>query len=348
MRRYTRMTNLLDKDRTKLDFVMNVYGPGMKEVSCAANTFIASYNRIHDRPIKGGHGSIIRRDPDFMDISLIEDITKLPNVVCGMGFGEYMSAYFKKHYVETGVFEKIDYPNEPIPLFGGIDLSDPSGSYHIYGGSAMVMLVDTRKLEGLPIPLRWDDLLDSRYRGKVVTGFNIDDINEFFPLYFYREHGKEGIRAFAENLAKPIDTLDMMRSSLRQHNDHAIFLMPHFFACAAPQEDYLIEVWPDDGALLVPYYALARDTEKESVQSILRFIMGDTFAQTITGRKMFHIYSDLDHKFDGRSFKWLGWEWLHDYDIIKTMHEIDGILIPILLRRYPELQRDRGHALWNG
>ena len=87
MRRYRRRYELDDADRRKLDFVFSVFGPGMKEATRAAERFKADYNRTHARPITGGHGSIAHHDPNYADISLVQDPAKLPDVISAMGFG---------------------------------------------------------------------------------------------------------------------------------------------------------------------------------------------------------------------------------------------------------------------
>ena len=357
MRRYIRRTDLTDAERTKLDFVVGVHGPLMKEVALATRAFIGSYNRTHSRRICGGHPSLGRDDPNFKDISLIEDPAKLPDVIGATCFGEFFGRQFLDRYARTGFFEPVDYPAPPIPLFEGVDLVDPTGSFHVFGGCAFEMLVDTRKLEGRPVPHTWADLLDPRYRDMVVCGFNVDDINEYFLLYYYRFFGAEGLAAFAENLAAPVDTLDMMRTSLRTRNRHAILLLPHFFAVGAPQEDYLVHVWPEDGALLAPYALLAHNTSDQRVRDIVGFFLGHEFASaldgtdlpTMPGKKSFHIYSrGLDPVYETRRFKWLGWDWVMERDIVETMRTIDGIVTPIVLRKHPELRSDIGRALWNG
>ena len=90
MRRYYRRYELSDTDRPKLDFAFGVYGPGIKDTSLAANAFVAGYNKAHGRPLRGGHGSLTHPDPAYADISLIEDEQKLPDVIGGMGFGEFL------------------------------------------------------------------------------------------------------------------------------------------------------------------------------------------------------------------------------------------------------------------
>ncbi|WP_158539664.1 ABC transporter substrate-binding protein [Gordonibacter sp. 28C] len=341
--------DLSDADRAKLDYVLSVHGPGMKEVSLASNAFVARYNKTHDRPLKGGHGSLAHPDPNYADLSLVEDPAKLPDVVGGMGFGEFFGRAFIDRHVLGGRFRPVPYPAPPIPLFDGVDLVDRTGSYHIYGGSAFDFLVDERKLEGRPVPRRWEDLLDPRYRGMVVCGFNIDDINEVFLLYFYQRYGLDGVAAFADNLAAPIDTLDIMRTSLRQRNCHAVYLLPHFFSTAAPHEEHLLRVWPDDGALLAPYFFLVQRDGGERADAIVDFFFGEGLARALTSKEMFHVYSSgLGNEYEHRRFKWLGWDWLLERDIVETMRAIDAVAVPRVLKRHPELEKDIGRALWNG
>lgn len=349
MRRLLRRYDLRDEDREKLDFVFSVYGPGMKDASLASKAFIARYNKTHGLPIRGGHGSLARRDPSYADISFIENVLMLPDVIGGMGFGEFLSVGFRQRFVDTGTFEDFPYPAMPSPMFGGVDMVDASGSYHIYGGSCFGFLVDTRKLEGKPVPRMWSDVLDPLYRDMVVCGFNIDDINDIVLLNIFRFFGTPGLEAFARNLAAPVDTLDMMRTSLRARNRHAIFILPCFFGAAAPHEEWLVHVWPDDGAFLAPYYLMARNTGTPKVQAILNFFFGRELEGALTGKKMLHINArEVDPALEGRRLKWVGWDWLLERDIIDVMREIDDVVVPLVLEKHPKLAADLGKALWNG
>ncbi|MBQ6585897.1 MAG: ABC transporter substrate-binding protein [Coriobacteriales bacterium] len=348
MRRYRRRYELSDDERRKLDFVFSVFGPGMKEATRAAEAFKANYNRTHVRPITGGHGSIARQDPNFADISLVQDAAKLPDVISAMGFGEYMGSWFQQRHLAAGVYDDLRFPRPASAMFDGIELHDPRGWYHLYGGSPFTMLVDKRKLDGVPVPRHWEDLLDERYRGKLVVGFNIDDINEFPLLYLYRFWGADGLARFTDNLADLVTTLGMMRVSLRERNTHAIFVLPHFFACAAPKEEHLVEVWPEEGAWLAPYYLMARNLEDERVQAILGFLLGDDYAQVLRGRKMAHLYAEPEDGLEGKRYCWIGWDWLAQRDIIETMREIDSIVVPRVLDAHPEYAKGIGRALWNG
>ena len=246
----------------------------------------------------------------------MEDADKLPGVIGGVGFGEFVGKWFVGRHVRSGVFAPagglaISDARATCPLFEGVELSDPTGSYRTYGGSGFTMLVDERRLDGVPEPRTWEDILDPAYRGKIACGFNIDDINEIPLVYIYRRFGADGLAAFADNLARPVDTLDMMRVWLRggAGRSVAVYLVPHFFAVAAPHESYVHEVWPDDGALLSPFYALvcgsygrtspaggvdgakgSSDGREGPAERIAReFFFGRDLAHTLAGRRMFHV-----------------------------------------------------------
>lgn len=387
MRRYRRKNNLSDADRQRLDFTVGVFGPGIKETSLCATRFIARYRRERGVALCGGMGSLMAHDPDFEDISLVEDPAKLPLVIGGVGFGEFLGRGFVDRYVLeparvgfAGTFMGIDRPETACPVFEGIDLDDRTGSYHIFGGSGFTFLVDERKLDGRPVPRTWADILDPVYRDVLACGFNIDDINEIPLVYLYRFFGSDGVAAFADNLAAPVDTLDMMRTTLRGDSPCAVYLVPHFFAVAAPHEDFIHEVWPEDGALLSPFYllkrrisptegGLAEELERRSDDIVRQFFFGDDLASTLAGRRMFHVGETGDELVDGsfgpelgddpdrlaareraqaRRFKWVGWDWLLNHDIIEVMRQIDSIVVPRVLDKHPDLRSDIGCALWNG
>lgn len=324
MRRYVRKHDLSDGDRARLDFVISVFGPGMKEVSLCAARFRSRCRKETGKILRGGIKPMASDDANYDDISLVKDVDKLPGVIGGVGFGEFVGRWFVDGHVRAGVFAPPDgriprVPGEVCPVFDGVGLCDSSGSYRTYGGSGFTMLVDERRLDGVPEPRTWEDILDPMYRGKIVCGFNIDDINEIPLVYIYRRFGEDGLAAFADNLARPVDTLDMMRVWLRGGGmpSVAIYLVPHFFAVAAPHESYIREIWPDDGALFSPFYALVRrsygqegdDEDAEGngldagdvpAERIAReFFFGRDLAHTLAGRRMFHVGQTVQDLLEG-------------------------------------------------
>ncbi|MDD4715485.1 MAG: ABC transporter substrate-binding protein [Oscillospiraceae bacterium] len=299
-------------------------------------------------PIVGGHPFFPMRDPNYMDISLIEDPEKLPDVIGGMAFGEYLGKEFLSRYVNQHAFTPVPYQTPLHPLFRGLELQDSTGSFHIYGACAFTMLVDRRKLNGRPVPRSWAEVLDPCYENMVVCGFNIDDINEIFLIYFQYLFGDDGLRAFSRNLCRPVDTLDMMRVSLHRENTHAIFLLPHFFAEAAPKEDYMELVWPEEGAMLCPLYYLARNTDSEKVRAILSFLTGPKLGKALAEKHFFHINPQAVTAYDNRKFLWAGWDWFTKTSIVSRMREIDRIITPLVLEKCPDLQKTIGRNLWNG
>lgn len=348
MRRYLPKTSLTDAERRKLDYVVSIHGPGIQAMTAALNRFQAAYNQTHSEKLTGGHAQIGRLDPNYLDISLIRDPDKLPDVIGGMAFGEFLGQGFQERFVRRGVFESAAYSGPVHPLFRGLQCSDRSGSYHIYGACAFTMLVDRRKLNGRPVPRTWAQLLSPDYRDMVVLGFHLDDINEVHLLYIYKLFGRPGLEALVRNLSALMDTLDMMRLSLREKNTNAIYLLPHFFAEAAPKEPYMEIVWPEDGALLCPLYYLARNIELPGVRAVLDFLTGPELGSVLTEKNFFHIHPAARTAYDDKQFLWLGWDYLLQHDIIMLMREIDEIVVPMVIRKFPGIERTAGRALWNG
>lgn len=364
MRRYRPQTNLTDDQRPRLDFTVSVFGPGMQEVTRVANRYKARHLLEHGRRLTGGHAPMGQAAAPFKDLSLIEDPAKLPLVIGGCAFGEFCGPWFKKRHVDAGRFGLGVEPNAASPLFEGVELTDPTGSYRTYGGSAFVMLVDTRKLEGKPVPNTWEAILDPLYRGMVVTGFNIDDVNEIPLVYLYRLYGLDGIRLLINNLGGLVDTLDMMRTAIPSANRYAIYLVPYFFAAAAPKHNYLTVVWPREGAFFSPFYYLAQDDPNGVARLIVEeFFTGDELARVLAGRDMFAVSGPCgsgpsigecgilgynDPAWAKRRLLWVGWDWLLGNGILTIMATIDNTAIPLLLERFPQLAADRGKNEWNG
>ena len=51
----------------------------------------------------------------YADVSFIEDASKLPDVIGGMGFGEFLSIGFRRRFVNTRTFDDFPYPTALPP-----------------------------------------------------------------------------------------------------------------------------------------------------------------------------------------------------------------------------------------
>jgi len=190
-----------------------------------------------------------------------------------------------------------------------------------------VMLVNTKKLGDRPVPQSVSDLLNPCYKNSIVTGHTYDDINELLLLQIYKNYGEQGIRALARNLGEPMNTVKMVQFADKSDSSYSIYILPHFFAKAAPKKDYLKVIWPSDGALLCPLYCIAKKERNKEFDAVLVYLYSKDLGQAMADLHFPHINPNVDNKIpDNRTFQWIGWDYIYEMNIVKRVKMIEDIL----------------------
>jgi ABC-type Fe3+ transport system substrate-binding protein len=264
-------------------------------------------------PMGCGHN-----EDDYDDIWKVENIDDFPDIVASMGFGDFFRQEFVDRFVKKGYFStawsgKI---NEPFERAG---FRDPDGWYTIYSVFPYVMLVDTRKLGGAPIPQRWSDLLHPQLQDNIVVNGSEGLVAEIPLLYFFREHGENGLIQLAANIRESRHPAQMVKSAASSNSGGAaVYIMPWFFAQARSMSSYVQLVWPEDGALTSPIYLLAKESKKAELKSVVDCITGPELGANSARSCFPSLNPHVDNKLpQGASFKWLGWDFIKSNNLEK-------------------------------
>jgi len=198
------------------------------------------------------------------------DPDELPAVIASIGFGDFWRRDFVRRFVDAGVFEAVR-PEAESPLHAAAGIADPRGACTIYGVTPYLFLVDEARLDGMPAPRTWAELLEPRYRGRITMCGDGDDMADAALLAVYQDCGLEGVVRLAGQCRGLMHSSSMVKAAgNRREAEAAVFIMPAFFACGTKQPAGVRVVWPEDGAAASPLYFLAKRSEKARVAPLLR------------------------------------------------------------------------------
>ncbi len=80
------------------------------------------------------------------------------------------------------------------------DMRDSGNRWAASNIHVMVVMSNTRRLKDLPVPAKWEDLFDPRYKGLVAMGDPSKSGSTYFQVYgLYRMFGAEGLEKLARN-----------------------------------------------------------------------------------------------------------------------------------------------------
>ncbi len=249
------------------------------------------------------------------------DVQRLPSVIASIGFGDFFRKGFSERFVKTGVFQAV-LPEQVHPLHREAGVVDPRGNYVVYGLTPYILLVDTERLGDLPLPRRWDDLLDPRYKGQINMCGDGDDMADAVLMLYYKEHGMQGIERFAANTLGLLHSSRMGKSGGAAHVG-GIYILPYFFAETSKQPKHMRVVWPEDGAAASPLYFLAKKTARPRLDALISFFTKG-FGELESAHWFLPLGGPVPETMPEHArIKWVGWDFIYNQDITAIRDELN-------------------------
>jgi len=242
------------------------------------------------------------------------DPDALPGVIASIGFGDFWKRGFVERF--AGVFEAAR-PPVVSPLYERAGMLDPDGARTIYGVTPYLFVVDEARLDGLPAPRTWEELLHPRYRGRITMCGDGDDMADAVLLAVYKDFGMEGVRTLAESCRGFMHSSSMTKAAgAKDGGPGAIFIMPAFFACSTRQPPSVRVIWPEDGAAASPLYFLAKQSESRRLAQLIQALTtGFAAIPSAAWFAPLALSAQASPLPPEASLKWVGWDYIKTNDI---------------------------------
>jgi ABC-type Fe3+ transport system substrate-binding protein len=279
---------------------------------------------------KGGRGKVMAAYFNmYDDRGLFERMTSctnahdLPDVVSFMGFGPLFSTGFRERFVDRAVFTSLTFPqvDEGLARRGFID---PKRRYTVLAINPMVMAADHTRLDGRPVPTRWADILRPEFERSVGAVGRGTSLNETLLLSLFKQFGRAGVERFGRAVAwagHPAEMVTVAGRGLKQAP--AVSIIDYFFAKMIKHQERVSIVWPDEGALAIPFVALAKAGKPGGLEEIGAFLTGKTFARICADAYFLPVRAGVPARLPGSlRLNWLGWDFLRGNDLDGLMEEI--------------------------
>jgi ABC-type Fe3+ transport system substrate-binding protein len=179
------------------------------------------------------------------------------------------------------------------------------------------MLVDRTKLDGVPEPIFWRDILKPEFRDKLIISSTGEGAANVPILYIYREYGENGVKRLAENIREIWPAARIAREAGSRDDGAAVYILSWFFAksCHRTENGTVAVVWPEDGAYTSPLYLLVKKSKIESMSSIVKYMTGTKYGNHSSRFCLPVLNPDVDNSLPvGASLKWLGWDFVFSHD----------------------------------
>ncbi|MDR3518133.1 MAG: ABC transporter substrate-binding protein [Azospirillaceae bacterium] len=299
------------------DFLGNVPVPLRHRVRDGVAELMTQHRAGGGAPLKccfpmgqGGRGPIER-------LRTIRSLADYPNMLVSADHPNSFNRRFFDRHVRTGAFSACQ-PDGTAAVFTDCGLVDPCGWIGVFAVAPFVLLIDHRRLDGLPAPRRWADLFDPSYRGQVVFGgwrregercFN--QFNKFFLLCIAREFGLDALARLVRNVPTLLHSAQMPRLAGTDASPGGIYVLPWLLADMCPRRTDTAVVWPEDGALAYPLWLTVKSDQHATVDPLIRYFYGAGLGQILDENHYPALNPDRPPALPPASrLKWLGWDYV--------------------------------------
>lgn len=308
-------------DPAELDLLLYSPCPVKLAVKERLDAVIKEYEEEND-PIKihipMGCTSVDPFDPLHYET----DPDKLPSIIASIGFGDFFRNGFADKFVKTGLFEAV-LPEKVTPLHEKAGIVDPEGHYTVYALTPYIFMADKQRLGDLPVPEKWADLLDPKYKGQINMCGDGDDMADAVLMLIYKDFGMEGIKKLAANAHSLMHSSRMGKSG-GSDKGGGIYILPYFFAETSQQPDYMEIVWPKDGTAASPIYFLAKKSARPRLDKLLDFFVKG-FGEIPSAQWFLPLGGPLpEGHTEDMTIKWVGWDFIRENDITILRDKLNG------------------------
>lgn len=256
---------------------------------------------------QGGIGPLKR-------LRFIRQFEAFPNMLVSAEDGGAFNRRFYERHVATGAFASCQ-PDALHPAFAAAGLADPKGWIGVFAVAPFVFLIDRQKLNGLPVPRRWSDLLEPDYRGQIVFGgwrppgeSHVRTYNVHFLLSMERLFGRGGLEKLLVNIGGFMHSAEMPRRAGSNRSLGGIYVLPWSLADLCPRRVVTEVVWPEDGALAYPLWLTVKASARQRLSPLIDYFYGDTLARYLD-HNHYPATSRAALPPDAK-LVWLGWDYV--------------------------------------
>jgi len=252
------------------------------------------------------------------------DDKTIPDIIISAGF-EFLFSQNAQERIKKGFF--IDcFQNKLNDDFKDINLKDPFNALSVFAVVPAIFMINEQELNNEKIPESWEELLYGNYENKVSIPVGDFDLFNSILLHIYKEFGESGIERLKKIMFKSLHpTVAVKTQQMKNTAKPAITVMPYFFSKMVRSLNSVKIVWPKDGAIISPIFALIRKDSAEKIKPLIDTIFSKEVGNILSQHGLFpSLHEDVKNSLiEPANFKWVGWDYILNNDTENLINELN-------------------------
>ncbi len=249
------------------------------------------------------------------DIGTASSVNELADIYISAGFDLFFEDDYFGKFIKKGLLAdplpwssiNSDFDNESLKL------KDPESRYGIIAVVPAIFLINRQELNGRKVPERWEDLLSDEWDNSISLPVSDFDLFNAILLTMRNRYGMQAIEALGRNMQQSLHPAQMVKSDRSKTQKPAITIMPYFFTKMAKTGGPMLAVWPADGAIISPIFAVGKKNKRPEFQKLSAFLAGEKLASILSHQGLFpSLHPQIDNGIpQNQRYMWLGWDYIN-------------------------------------
>ncbi|BAI81133.1 ABC transporter, substrate-binding protein [Deferribacter desulfuricans SSM1] len=252
------------------------------------------------------------------------DEKTIPDIIISAGF-EFLFSENAQKRIKDGFFKDC-FPDEINEDFKYINIKDRYSALSVFSVVPAIFMINEEELEGEKIPESWEELLFGNYTNKVSIPVGDFDLFNSILLHMYKDFGMDGISKLKDIMFKSLHpTVAVKTQQMKNSNKPAVTVMPYFFSKMVRSLNSVKIIWPKDGAIISPIFALIRKDSAEKIKPIIDAIFSKEVGEILSHNGLFpSLHKDVKNSLlEPAKFKWIGWDYILENDTESLINKLD-------------------------
>lgn len=241
---------------------------------------------------------------------------ELPDILITAGYEFPFFNKKAKEYLEKGLFSdgsEIVGKTEFNKVFK--NMKDPKSNIHLLGAVPCVMLFN-KTIKGKKEVEKWSDLFEKDFVNSLSIPLGDLDMFNASLLTIDKFYGEKGIIGLQEAFKKNMHPSQMVKMALKKEEATLINVIPYFFGEMAKRPGLIDLIWPEEGAIMSPIFAIYKKEKLEKLKPIIEYLYSKEFAFSMYANGKFPSTNiDVENNLEGKKLLFAGWDYIYNNDL---------------------------------